>query len=352
MFSSSKTKSIVGLDIEAASIAAVEVRTDSTGRMLGNAVAPIEPGLVNDGEVVDADALGAEFKKLVSKGKLGKTVRLGIANRRVIANTMRLPRIEDAADLEAAVRFRASEELPMPMGEAIIDWRVLDPADPENPGEELEVLLVAAHRDMIERMLGTMRAAGLKLAGIDLAAFGMVRALSSTLRADPEGPAQARLFCNFGDALNLAVARGRDCIFVRVGTSGMETIAEDLSGRMGMDMMDARQWLHHVGLTAPLAEIEGDAAVVARTRDVLQRGAVDIARELRLSLDSYSAQETATPVFEVVATGAGVSVPGLVEAVQADLGLPVSTVISPALSDLEPPLAARLSTAYGLGRNE
>jgi len=352
VFRSGKIKAITGLDIEVASIAAVEVRADGSGRMNGNAVSPIPAGLVNDGEVADPEALGAEFKKLIAKGKLSRNVRLGIANRRVIANTMRLPRIEDETDLEAAVRFRASEELPMPIGEAILDWRVLDPADPESPGEEIEVLLVAAHRDMIERMVATMRFAGLKPVGIDLAAFGMVRALASTLRADPEGPPQSRLFCSFGDALNIAVARGRDCTFVRVGTSGLETIAEDLANRLGMDMQDARQWLHHVGLKKPLDEIEGDAAVIARTREVLSRGAVDIARELRLSLDSYAAQETAAPVFEVVATGAGVAIDGLVEAVQADLGLPVVNVVPPALGNIDPLLAARLVTTYGLGRNE
>ncbi len=362
MFSSTKSKSIVGIDIEAATVAAVEVRADAAGRVLGHGIVPLEPGIVEDGEVGDDEALGAAVKQLLAKGKLGKHVRLGVGNRRVIAYTMRLPRIEDPKDLEAAVRFRASEDLPMPLNEAILDWRQLDPADPGNPGDEIEVLLVAAHRDMIDRMIGAMRHAGARLVGIDLAAFGMVRALGSATSPGDEaeaeagyadsGPAPARMFCNFSDSLNLAVARGRDCVFVRVATGGIETIVDDLSGRLGMSAADARQWLHHVGLTTAVDRIEGDPVVIENTREALVRGAGDLARELRISLDSYAAQDAATPVYEVVAGGPGVAISGLVEAVQVELGLPVSMVVPPALANLDSAVAARLATPYGLGREE
>ena len=69
--------------------------------------------------------------------------------------------------------------------------------------------------------------AGLEPVGIDVAAFGMIRALAG---AGASVPAQeAVLFCNVGDVANLAVARGRACLFTRVSHSGLEALAGRLA---------------------------------------------------------------------------------------------------------------------------
>ena len=80
MFSTTKKpNSIVGLDIETGSIAATEVRGNGSRDVSRTAIAPLEPGVVNEGEVLDAEALSNALRGLFSKNKLGKTVRLGIA---------------------------------------------------------------------------------------------------------------------------------------------------------------------------------------------------------------------------------------------------------------------------------
>ena len=90
--------------------------------------------------------------------------------------------LEDAKELAAAVRFQAQDQLPMPLEHAVLDYQPLDVVTDET-GRRQRVLLVAARREMVERVLAALRGAGLKPEGIDLSAFAMVRALH---RAGPE----------------------------------------------------------------------------------------------------------------------------------------------------------------------
>ena len=120
-----REKSLVGLEIEAGSIAATEVRANGGARVSAAAIGPLAPEAFSDGEVGDGDALVAALKSLFAENKLSKRVRLGIANQRVVVRTLRLPAIEDPKELDAAIRFQAQEQIPMPLDQAILDHRVV-----------------------------------------------------------------------------------------------------------------------------------------------------------------------------------------------------------------------------------
>ncbi|MFL5900382.1 MAG: type IV pilus assembly protein PilM [Solirubrobacterales bacterium] len=341
-----KTGDVVGLDIEAGSIAAAEVKSDGSAPMSIGAIEPLAPGAFHEGEVTDADALVEALKALFSKHKLSKQVRLGIGNQRVIVRTLRLPAIENHKEMEAAVRFQAQEQIPMPLDQAVLEHQVVGGV----PGEEgatpqVDVVVVAARRDMVSSFLEPLRRAGLEPVGVDLSAFGMIRALANGANgADSE----AVLYCNVGDVMNLAVARGRACLFTRVSSIGLEDIAGRLGTEAGLSIEHATQWLAHVGLERPVEEIDGDAALIADVRRVLEDGLSGLVDELRLSLDYYGAQESAVPVGRVVLCGPGSAIPGLGELMAEPIGLPISTSHPQALSGFDESAAARLTLPYGL----
>jgi type IV pilus assembly protein PilM len=148
--------------------------------------------------------------------------------------------------------------------------------------------------------------------------------------------------------MNLAVARGRVCLFTRVSAVGLEQIAGRLSGQLGLTHEHATQWLTHVGLEQPVEQIEGDQATIAEARRAIEEGLTSIVDDLRLSLDYYGAQEGAEPATRVVVSGAGSAIPGLVQKMQETLGLPVTASIPSALSEYGSETAPRLTLPYGL----
>jgi type IV pilus assembly protein PilM len=260
---------------------------------------------------------------------------------------LELPPITDRKELEAAVRFSAQDQIPMPLDSAVIDFQPLGIVETDQ-GSRQRVLIVAARRDMIDRVLSACRAAGLRPEGIDLSAFAMIRALHRSI-----GTNEPVLYLSVGGMTNLAVAEGTTCLFTRVVGGGLEAIAVELAERKALTLEHARGWLRHVGLVTPLAEIESDDQdeIVEEARTVLLDGVRRIGGEVRNSLDFHHAQEgMSLRVQRAVLTGAAAAVPGFDDALAAELGLPVqSGVVAGTPEGLEPHL---LTVAAGLAVEE
>ena len=384
--STTKTKAVVGLDLEAGSVAAAEAAPNGQSAVGKFGVLPLGAGLFREGEVSDPEVLGDALKELFSKNKLSKAVRVGIASQRVAVRSLRLPHIEDASELETAIRFQAQDHIPMPLEQAVLDWQVVGHSAGANGERQIDVVAVAARRDMLAGLIQALNRAGLRPVGVDLSAFAMIRALAGEsyepvepgdyidapdrfaaaqeqplaahLQTDGSDGAPAveapptRLYCNLGDVTNLAVARGRVCLFTRVSPFGVEGIAQKLAERRKLTVEHARQWLVHVGLEKAIEGIEGDPETISAARDSLAEGAARLVDELRLSLEYYAAQEDAVPIEGIVACGPGTMIPGLTQRLQRDLGQRFQIGRPRALAHLDDATAARLTLSFGLALEE
>jgi type IV pilus assembly protein PilM len=277
----------VGLDIDGRYLAAAQV---ADGRVVRSASVDLPEGIVQDGEVVDAGALAKHLKSLVADSRLPRNVRLGVANQQIVVRVIELPRIEDEKERDAAVRFQAAEAIAMPLDEAILDHQLAGYANAPDGSPRMQVVVVAARRNMIESLLQAVKSAGLTADGIDLDAFALVRALAVNGHGSGDS---ARVFCHLAGVSNLAVAVGSSCFFTR-----------------------------------PLSATWDEADASSRLAD-----------EIRLSIDFYMTQPQAMPVSEVVLSGPGSSDAELVESLAVHLGIPVE-VAAPLghidASDLEP----------------
>jgi len=350
-----KTGPLVGLDIEAGSIAATEVAANGSARVTASAIGPLEAGAFHEGEVLDPERLASGLKSFFAEHKLSKRVRLGIGNQRLVVRMLRLPAIEDPKEMEAAVRFQAQEQVPMPLDQAVLEYQVVGGVPAEEGGAaQVDVVVVAARREMIASFVKLIRGAGLDPVGVDLAAFGMIRALAGGRAPAANGeepgaqPGGAILYCNLGDVTNLAVARERACLFTRVSYVGLEVMGAPLVSAHGLTPEHVGQWLSFVGLEAPVETLEGDPEIVAASRRALEDGVGSLVDEMRLSLDYYGAQEGAIPVERIVLCGPGSAIAGVPAQMEERLGLPISVTRPVALEDFDEPAAARLTVAFGL----
>jgi type IV pilus assembly protein PilM len=339
-------KTLTGLDIEPGYIAAVESRAGGTA-VDRAAVARLAPGVVRDGEVVDVDTLAENLRKLFAEHKLSRRVRVGVANQRIVMRTVDLPPLKQPKDIASAVRFQAQEQIPMPLDQAILEHHSLGIVETPD-GPRTRVVLVAARRDMIDKLLAATRMAGLRPQGIDLSAFAMIRALHR------RGSADATLYISVGGMTNLAVAVGTVCMFTRVVTHGTESMAGELAERRGLTLEHAHGWLKHVGLLLPIDDVDGEPEIVVEARNVLSESVRRIADEVRNSLDFYTMQEGATAVERAVLTGPAVAIPGFTDHLSQELALPLEAGLASegrpgGLGGVEP---GQLAVAAGLTIDE
>jgi type IV pilus assembly protein PilM len=337
---SSSQAAVVGLDLDPGHIAAAEVTVNGSVSLKRGAVAPLRPGILRDGEVADVPALAEALKSFFAEHGLSTRVRVGIANQRIVVRTLDLPPLADEKALAAAVKVQAPDHIPMPMDEAVIDWQSLGTVQTAAGQDRTRVVVVAVRREMVDKLAGAAREAGLTLEGIDLSAFGMVRALADR---KAEG---AVLYISVAGLTNVAVANGNGCLFTRAAAGGLDAMVHTLAERRGLTVEHSRQWMQHVGLHAPLDGVEGDPDLVATARAVLEEGVHQLADTVRNSLNFYRMQDSAETVEAGVLTGAAVAIPGFVEALSEQLRLPLASAVI-ASHDEEADLG-RLTVAAGL----
>jgi type IV pilus assembly protein PilM len=378
---------VVGLDIQPGLVAAVQARVNGSilAERAGAVSLPAET--VRDGEVADASSLTAALRELFSTTGLGKRVRIGIANQRTVLRTLELPPLTDRKELASAVTFLAQDQVPMPLNNAVLDFHPLGVIDtPDGPRQR--VVLVAAQRDMIERLLEAVREAGLRPEGIDLSAFALIRSL---YEPDPDGPGRV-LYLNVDGLTNLAIAEGQVCRFTRVVGSGLEGLAAEVAARRGIAIAEARDLLGAVDLTVPAedpalpqhGDLDADAnpedehlagedgfseehpddasgmygeplqAADPDVRIILERGIHDIAGEVRNSVDFHRSQDGGGEVARIVLSGAALDVPGFAETLQGHLHLEVrSHAVGLADESLTGQISThRLAVAAGLATTE
>jgi type IV pilus assembly protein PilM len=337
---SSKKTTVVGLELDPSHVAAAEVSVNGSITVTRGAVAPLRPGVIRDGEVADPQALTEAIKTLFAEHDLPKRVRLGVSNQRIVVRALDLPPLDDPKQLAAAVRVEAPDHIPMPMDEAILDFQPLGKIVNGQQQERERVVVVAVRREMIDRVVGAARDAGLQLEGIDLSAFAMVRAIGQ----DEE---DAVLYVNVAGLTNVAVANGSGCLFTRASAGGLDAMVATLAERGGLTTEHAREWLKHVGLAKELEEVEGDDAIVTTTRAVLEEGVHQLADSVRNSLNFYRTQESSERVERGVVTGPIIEIPGFVERLSAELRLPLEHA-AVEVDGADQPSPALLTIAAGL----
>jgi type IV pilus assembly protein PilM len=249
---------LVGLDIQPGYVAAVQADVNGSIVLRHASGAPLPADTIREGEVLDEGLLSETLREVFRDERLGKRVRIGVANQRTVLRVLELPPVTDRKELDAAVRFQAEDQIPMPLSNAVLDYQSLGEIDTPN-GLRQRVIVVAAQRDMVEKLLSAVRDAGLRPEGVDLSAFALIRSL---YRSGAESQGRV-LYLNVGGLTNMAIAEGLVCRFTRVVGGGLEAMAADVAERRGIPLVQARALLAALDLrpAEPLFEPEPLAPV-------------------------------------------------------------------------------------------
>jgi type IV pilus assembly protein PilM len=312
---------VVGLKIGGSQIAAACIANNGSAKLEKIARMPLPSGIVTGGELRDLEALADALRTFFDENDMPRRgVRLGVSSSRIGVRSFEIPAIDNEDQFLNAVRFRAQEALPIPLDQAVLDYRVLGEREGEGGQILRRVLLVVAHKELVERYIEACRLAGLTLSGIDLEAFALLRALSAP--ADRNESALVAVAIGH-DRTTLAVSDGRACEFSRVlawGGSELNTGIARAIGESELDVETVKRSLSLNGGDMPegLTHEQTDAAIKA-----VHRGIESLVRELVSSLTYYQSQPASLAIGEIVLTGGGAKLTGLPEELSRQLGVPV-----------------------------
>jgi type IV pilus assembly protein PilM len=309
-------KPLFGLDLSTTSVKAVDVeRRGRNLRLQGYAIEPLPPEAINDHAVVDTDTVAAAITRARKRAKARpKYVAASVAGAAVITKKIAIPAGLGEVEQHSHVEMEADNHLPAGIESMYLDYQVLGP-DPADEANQVEVLVVACKRDVVDGHLQAIEAAGLKASVIDVDPFAVESAYELGAPSDYMDKTVALL--NVGaQVTNINVLHQAQSIFTRDHYFGGQQLVESLAESYGWELEQAEQRLIREDLPEDYPE------------RVLNPFLQNLAMEMGRSLDFYASNQPDHPVDWVVVSGGCALLPGITEALESQLGLEV-TVANP-----------------------
>jgi len=320
-------KKVVGLKLGASRLTAACVSVNGSTEVVQLVGSPLAPGVIAGGEVREVEALGAALKEFFRRHRLPKrNVRIGLANNRIGVRTIEISGIEDPKQLANAVRFRAQEVLPVPIDEAVLDFQILGEGTATDGTPSKRVLLVVAYRDLIAAYVEACKLAGIRLLGVDLEAFALLRALTPAFATEPGGGGErsALVAVSIGSERSvLGVSDGVSCEYTRVLGWGGDSLTDAVARGLELEPADAERLKVELGLQGDTVPEGIGPEQAVRAREALKVGLQGFGRELVSSLQFYQGQPDSLGIRELALAGGTAQLAGLAADLEKLVGVPV-----------------------------
>jgi type IV pilus assembly protein PilM len=302
-------KTSVGLDIGSGFIKLIEVdHSGNQPEVVRLAMRPLLPDAIVEGEIMDPGLVADTVKGLVAEAGLKrKNVITAVGGHDVIIKKISMDRMKEA-DAKEVIRWEAEQHVPFDIRSVELDFQILDP---ESEGLQMQVLLVAAKRELVENKVSLLVDAGLQPSVIDVDAFALHNAFEYNY---PEGREGIVALVNIGHEMtNVNVLEDGIPILTRDIPFGSRKLREELQRERG--------------LTAEQAEevVQGRSGM--DDLDGFVKGSAD---EVAVGVERASAflmtQQAGAGLGRIYLSGGGARIPGMPEAVAARMGVETQVV--------------------------
>ena len=266
-------KKTIGLDIGSGLIKLVVIdHSGAEPELVKIALTPVLADAIVEGEVMDPGIVAEAIRGLfVTGGVKQKQVTCAVGGRDVIVKKIQMDRMKEA-DAREVIRWEAEQHVPFDMENVELDFQILDP---DAEGLQMNVLLVAAKRELVEQKTTLLTDAGLQPTVIDVDAFALHNAFEVNYPDEQRGMVG---LLNIGhEVTNVNILEDGVPILTRDLAIGTRKFREDLQRERGLSAEDAERMLQsferHETLD-PYVESRGEemAVGIERAAAFLQTG--------------------------------------------------------------------------------
>ncbi|MCF8143085.1 MAG: pilus assembly protein PilM [Deltaproteobacteria bacterium] len=319
----SKKKTLVGLDIGSHCIKLVEIVHSKRGRVLQNfGVIHTPPGAVVEGSIKDQEGVASAIKTLYRNLRVrNSNVAVSLPGYSVISKKISLVKMEEAK-VESAIQEEAEKYIPYDINEVNLDFAVLDTGGTSDAtGEEnetskdsrqMEVLLVAAKREVIDEYVQLIQAADLNPGVLDADLFALQNAAEISL-LNPE-PCYAII--NLGAAeLEINVVTRGISTFSRDSSYGGAQVTDAIKAEFNIDLLEAEKM--------KLGGAELDDQKEEGLAKIVNHEVSGWIKEIKRALDFVSGTRAGDPIKKIIVSGGSCKTPGLQKYLELETGIPV-----------------------------
>jgi type IV pilus assembly protein PilM len=325
----------VGLDIGSSTFRAVQLKpADDKPLLINYASVKTADGLVNEGEIVDVEGVSKVLASFWRENKISeKKVVIGVANQKVVVRVIEMPYMSEH-ELRSAIQYQINDYIPIPIEEAIIDFQIISEHENADGNKMMNVLVVAARKDMVENTIAAVKGAGLKPVVVDVSSLAFARAIMGNMPekvlADEEDYGATALINISASLTDIVVIEDDIPKFTRISSFGGNVFTEALSEQLGVSIEFAEDLKARIGLppvNGEAVELSEDQEVnqyINAVHSVLEQEMSRFIAEIRRSLDYYVVQATRVKrIDRVVVSGGGAKLKNFIEHLKHHLQMEV-----------------------------
>jgi len=308
-----KKTNLVGLDIGSRTIKIGEVIDTKSGHSLKNfGTIDVASGLIEEGELRDPEALTDSIRELYKSNSIKEqNVAISIGGYSVIVKKISIQAMSEDELIET-ISVEAEQYIPFDISEVNLDFQILGEAE-SNPNQ-MNVLLVAAKKEMIADYIELVQAAGLNPCIIDVDAF----ALQNIFETNYDLPDEAVALIDIGAGkTSMNIVKGDSSLFMRDVSLGCSQI----NGRI-VSMLDC-------------SEEEAEAIKFNRSQDqmssdeyseIISSVITDWSEEIRRAMDYYYSTEPEDSIQRIILSGGGAHIQGFSDLLASEASVEVEII--------------------------
>jgi type IV pilus assembly protein PilM len=308
-----KKGSTVGLDIGSSLIKVVEIdHAGSRPKITHFGLHKLPPEAIVEGEIMDRDLVIEGIKECIERaGVTSPSIVSAISGRAVIVKKVVMDKMSPA-DAQEAIYWEAEQHVPFDIDDVCLDFQILKDDIGAN---QMEVLLVAAKKDMVNTHASLIRDAGFTPSVIDVDSFAVQNCFERNRGESGDGGKRVVGLINIGsDVTNINIVQDDSPHFTRDISVGSNNFVEVIQKELGVDYEEAQKIIcGELGNRAP-----------EKIKSIMRESSKDLSLGIERSLQYLKAAGDAERIDEIVLSGGGANIPFLKEILSEKHGIEIS----------------------------
>jgi type IV pilus assembly protein PilM len=318
-----KKNQLVGLDIGSHAIKLVEIEDTKKGRILKNfGIIGLPQDAIVEGAIKEMEIVSSAIKTLYKNMKIkNKNVVTSISGYSVIVKKISIQK-RGEAELDASIQDEAEQYIPFDINDVNLDYEILtlpgeEEAEKKGEGDKgdkslMDVMLVAAKKDIVEDYVSLLHLTGLSPAILDVDAF----ALQNAFELSAENISGCYALVNVGaEELGINAIKNGVSIFTRDSSYGGYQINEAIMSKFDVSYEEAEK----IKLGGTKIDHKDKGALEEIFTSVISGWVNEIKRALDFLATTYP-DET---IEKIVISGGSCRFPGFQKYLELETEIPV-----------------------------
>jgi type IV pilus assembly protein PilM len=301
-----KGRNCVGLDIGSSAVKLCVLKSTKKGLQLqAFDYTPLPPETIVDGALMNSTVVVDAISELLGRNKIrNKETAISVSGNTVIIKKISLP-LMTQEELEESIQWEAEQYIPFDIKDVFIGFETLPPRADQG---QMDVILVAAKKEMINDYVTVCHDAGLDPMVVDVDAFALQNMYEVNYGFHR---GETVVLLDIGSSVvTMNVVSDGITMFTRDLSIGGSDITEEIQKQLNIRYEEAE--MYKMG-GSPGAM--SDAVLPQEVEGIIQDKAEDMANEIQRSLDFYSATAASNKIDKIVVSGGTAAIPSLVRTI-------------------------------------